>query len=260
MRASTGAFGAICVAAAAILAVGESVGCQESAATLTIRGKSVSLHVYGNRGNPPVIVSSGDGGWVHLGPRVARLLASRGFFVVGVDAKAYLSRFTSSNSVLSMADVQADYQAFVDFARAGGEEPVILAGVSEGAGLSVLAATSPAVRQKVRGVVAMGLPDIAELGWRWRDNLIYFTHKAPDEPSFSTAAVIDGVSPVPLAAIHSRRDEFVPVETLQAMMAKAKEPKRTWIIEASDHGFSDKQTEFDAVLMEAIGWVRAQKP
>ena len=44
---------------------------------------------------PPVIVSSGDGGWIHLGPHVAEVLAAKGFFVVGFDVKAYLESFTS---------------------------------------------------------------------------------------------------------------------------------------------------------------------
>ena len=63
--------------------------------TVTIRGQTQSLRVYGTRGRPAVIVSSGDGGWIHLAPHVAQVLAAKGFFVVGFDVKAYLERFTS---------------------------------------------------------------------------------------------------------------------------------------------------------------------
>ena len=63
--------------------------------TLVIRGHAQSLHLYGTRGGPPVIVSSGDGGWMHLGPHVAETLAAKGFFVVGFDVRAYLESFTS---------------------------------------------------------------------------------------------------------------------------------------------------------------------
>ena len=34
-----------------------------------------------------MIISSGDGGWIHLGPHVAEVLAAKGYFVVGFDAK-----------------------------------------------------------------------------------------------------------------------------------------------------------------------------
>ena len=44
----------------------------------SIRGKSQALQVYGPRDGDPVIVSSGDGGWIHLGPQVAAMLAARG--------------------------------------------------------------------------------------------------------------------------------------------------------------------------------------
>ena len=52
--------------------------------------------LYGMTNARPVIVSSGDGGWIHLGPHVARLLAAHGCFVVGFDVKAYLTSFTTS--------------------------------------------------------------------------------------------------------------------------------------------------------------------
>jgi hypothetical protein len=92
--------------------------------SLSIRGHVQWLHLYGARGGQPMIVSSGDGGWIHLGPHVAETLA------------------------------------------AGGRAQPILVGVSEGAGLSVLAATDPATRSAIGGVIGLGLPDINELGWR----------------------------------------------------------------------------------------------
>jgi type IV secretory pathway VirJ component len=45
-----------------------------------------------------VVISSGDGGWLHLGPHVAEVLAASGYFVVGFDVKAYLSGFTSGTA------------------------------------------------------------------------------------------------------------------------------------------------------------------
>jgi type IV secretory pathway VirJ component len=59
----------------------------QSTEALSIRGHSQSLRIYGARGGQAVIVSSGDGGWIHLGPHVAELLAANGYFVVGFDAK-----------------------------------------------------------------------------------------------------------------------------------------------------------------------------
>jgi hypothetical protein len=223
--------------------------------TVMIRGQAQSLHVYGARGGTPVIVSSGDGGWIHLGPHVAELLAAHGFFVVGFDVKAYLERFTSGKITLRAEDEPTDYEVIAAFAARGTSEKPILIGVSEGAGLSVLAASDPHMHTAIAGVIGLGLPDLNELGWRWKDAMIYLTHGTPKEPTFSVSTVVDRVAPVPLGAIQSTHDEFVPLAEVEHVLEHAKEPKKLWVIKAADHRFSDNLTEFDQCLLEAIAWI-----
>ena len=139
---------------------------------VTIRGHQQSLFIYGSPQGEPVIVSSGDGGWMHLGPHVADYLSARGFFVIGFDVKHYLADFTSGGSTLRPEEEPADYRVLTDVAkRATGKKPILI-GVSEGAGLSVLAATDAATKADIAGVIGVGLPDLNELGWRWKDMLI----------------------------------------------------------------------------------------
>ena len=244
------------LALAAVMAI-HSVAVQRGTTErLPIRGQPQTLRLYGERGRAPVIVSSGDGGWTHLAPHVAEALAARGFFVVGFDVRAYLSSFTSGKSTLRAQNEPADYHTLVTYAARGSTTKPILIGISEGAGLSVLAATDPKVKASITGVIGLGLPVRNELGWRWRDSLVYLTHGVPDEPGFDTTDVVDHVSPVPLAAIHSSRDEFVSVPEVQHALRLAKEPKRLWIVNASDHRFSDNEPEFDRRLLDAVEWVR----
>ena len=223
---------------------------------ITLRGHEQKLHIYGTRGGDPVVVSSGDGGWIHLAPHVAQVLERNGFFVVGFNVRAYLATFTSPGMTLRTEDEPADYQVLAEFATGSTSKKPILIGVSEGAGLSLLAATDPSTKAVISGVIGLGLPDLNELGWHWKDALIYLTHAVPGEPTFSTRAVADRVSPIPLAAIHSTHDEFVPLPEIQKIMAAASEPKKLWIVPASDHRFSGNLDEFDARLLEAIAWVR----
>ena len=228
--------------------------------SVSIRGHQQTVSIYGRRGGQPIIVTSGDGGWIHLGPVVAEYLASQGFFVVGFDARAYLESFTSGRATLKPADEPGDFKVLADWAAQGTSRKPILIGVSEGAGLSLLAATDPATKTAIAGVIGLGLPNTNELGWRWKDAVIYLTHGVPNEPTFSTAALADRVSPLPLAAIHSTRDEFVPLGDVQRVIDAAREPKRLWIIEASDHRFSDNMAEFERRLLEAIAWVTSKSP
>jgi fermentation-respiration switch protein FrsA (DUF1100 family) len=237
-----------------------SRGVAQARQAIAIRGHEELLYVYGPARGEPVIVSSGDGGWIHLAPHVAEFLSGRGYFVVGFDVKAYLSGFTSARSTLSAGDEPGDYRILTQFAqKATGRKPILI-GVSEGAGLSVLAATDPATKAEIAGVIGLGLPDLNELGWRWKDMLIYLTHRAPNEPAFSAASVVNRVAPVPLAAIHSSHDEFVPVAEVRRVLDAAREPKRLWIVDASNHRFSDNLDEFDRRLLDAIAWAKAQSP
>lgn len=227
--------------------------------SVAIRGQQQSLRLYGTRGGPVTVVASGDGGWIHLGPSVAEFLSSKGYFVVGFDSKAYLSSFTRGETTLSSSDVPGDFAALVEYASRSAMGPPILLGVSEGAALAVLAVTSDATKSRVAGVIGLGLPDQAELGWRFRDSLIYVTKGVPKEPLFSTAEVIDKVAPLPVVAIHSTKDEFVSVDEVKRVMSRALEPKQLWLIEADDHRFTGKEQDLNQKLLDAIAWIKAQR-
>jgi alpha-beta hydrolase superfamily lysophospholipase len=206
-----------------------------------------------------VIVASGDGGWTHLGPEVAQFLADRGFRVLGFDSKAYLSSFTAKTGTLSTADVQHDFAALVAHARGEAGERTLLVGVSEGAGLALLAAADDALKPALLGVLALGLPEKAELGWRFRDAMIYLSKGLPDEPLFDIAEFAPRLAPVPLAAIHATQDEFTPVERVKAVFERASEPKRLRVLEAKNHRFSDNQAGLQREILDSIEWIRQQR-
>ena len=98
-----------------------------------------------------------------IGPHVAEVLAAKGFFVVGFDAKAYLAGFTSGRTTLRPEDEPGDFKVIADFAARGTSEKPILIGISEGAGLSVLAATDPRLKTAIAGVIGLGLSNLN--GW-----------------------------------------------------------------------------------------------
>jgi hypothetical protein len=230
--------------------------CQE---TLPIRGIKQQLYLYGAKSGTPVILSSGDLGWAGFVVSVAEFLSTRGYYVIGFNTKAYLAGFTSKTETLSPKDVPADYRILIDFARQRSADRPILAGISEGAGLSVLAATDSNIKGLVQGIIGLGLPDQNELGWKWQDFTIWITKKTPDEPSFMVEDIIPKVSPVPLAEIHSTHDEFLPLEQAKRMFALGGNPKRMWIVEASNHRFSDNRDGLQRCLLEALDWIKNPK-
>ena len=84
--------------------------------SLALRGHEQRLHLYGPPSGDPVIVTSGDGGWVHLAPHIASVLSARGFHVVGFDAKAYLTSFTTGRTTLDPTLEADDYAALAQLA------------------------------------------------------------------------------------------------------------------------------------------------
>jgi dienelactone hydrolase len=227
--------------------------------TASVRGKPQVLRLYGPEDGDPAVVASGDGGFVHLAPQVSEVLASRGFFVVGVDSKAYLSSFTTREGVLSPSDVTGDFRVFVDAARRGRTGRALLVGISEGGGLSVLAAADASLQDAVLGILGLGLPEVNELGWRFRDSIIYLTKRSPDEPLFHASDYVVKLGAVPLAAIHSRHDEFVPLDVVEHLVDRAAGPHHLWTIDAADHRFSDRPDELAARIDEAVAWIREQR-
>jgi fermentation-respiration switch protein FrsA (DUF1100 family) len=222
---------------------------------ITLRGHAQTLHLYGPPDGAPAIVTSGDGGWLRTGPHVAELLAARGYFAVGFDAKAYLESFTQGATTLRVEDEPGDYHALISLAARATGKKTLLIGSSEGAGLSVLAAADPINKESVAGVIGLGLSEVTELGWRWRDMVIYLTHRAPNEPSFSVKAAAPRLAPVPLAAIHSTHDEFAPLAEAKDVLKAAQPPKRLWIVDAGNHHFGDNLADLDRSLLEAVAWI-----
>jgi fermentation-respiration switch protein FrsA (DUF1100 family) len=202
-------------------------------------------------------MAGGDVGWVGLAVSLAEFLSDRGYNVVGVNTRQYLSAFTNGKQHLTPDDPPADYGAMRAFleARQLLQRPVVLSGVSEGAALAVLAASLDANHRWIDGVVTMGTPMIAELAWRWTDFTTWITKKDANEPSFSPVDYIARVAPIPLVMIQSTRDEYVPEADYRKLDATAMAPKRLVLIAAANHRFTDTQPELRAEMLNALAWI-----
>jgi len=222
--------------------------------TVRLGDHDQKLHLYGRFAGQPIILSSGDGGWIHLAPHLADLLAAKGYFVIGFDVKSYLTTGGNGKGTLAPADVARDYGTLLRMFAA--DQPAILAGVSEGAGCSVVAASEPLNRARIAGVATFGLGERNELAWHWKDAVIYVTKGVPDEPTFNASSFIPHV-PVPIAFIRAAHDEFVPRGESDLLVAAAASPTHVWTIAAHDHRFSDNLSELDHAALQAFEWIFA---
>ena len=228
----------------------------------TVRGKSLTLEVY----RPPagvtpkgtVLMGSGDVGWVGLGVDLSEFLSAQGYIVAGINVRQYLSAFTSGAEHVTTEQVPRDYAALVQVLRDRNalQSPVVVAGVSEGAALAVLAGADRANRTWVTGVLTMGLPPSAELAWRWSDITSWITKKDAAEPSFAPKLFIGDIAPVPLWMIHSTKDEYVKEEDFRLFERLAGAPKRLILIDASNHRFTDRLPQLRQQVLAGLAWIR----
>lgn len=228
---------------------------------MPLRGHAMALTVYrpGGTARGTIIMGSGDVGWVGLAVSRAQELQADGYVVVGVNVREYLSAFTTKSTHLAPSDIQHDFGELSRFLRARGllPPPVILSGVSEGAGIAVVAASAAENHTWVSGVITMGLPQTSEIAWRWSDFTSWITKKDADEPSVEATDYLAGIAPIPLAMIQSTKDEYVPESDYRAMEKTAREPKTLTLIDASNHRFTDRIPQLRRAYADALAWIVA---
>jgi len=226
---------------------------------ISVRGQTLSLAIYPPKSQPrgTLLMGSGDVGWVGLAVSLAEEFSDEGYVVAGINVRQYLSSFASGRSHLETVEEPADYRAIADYLRVRGllVHPVIVAGVSEGAALAVLAASDGKNHDWIDGVITMGLPASAELAWHWTDAASWITRRDANEPSFAPADVIARVSPLPLYMIQSKKDEYVTPADYERFRALARQPSRLVLIDASNHRFTDRRPELDAAFVSGLAWI-----
>ncbi len=243
------------------LALAVTISCQAQTMhpgrnPITIRGRSIDIYfIPASNRTPqphPVLFAPGDGGWRGFAICMAQTMASWGYDVYAIDTKQYLERFTTDQGALKEAEVMSDMRTIADSVR--GRSKLILAGWSEGAGLSLLAASGPG-KDAFAGLAAIGLGEESVLGWRTVDNLTWITRRKPDEPSFRSRSYLPKVAPLRLAMLHATGDEYTGVDSVKRMFAAAAEPKRLHVIEARNHRFEGGRERFFETLHGALDWI-----
>jgi dienelactone hydrolase len=231
---------------------------------LVLRGQPQDIYFYpaanNDRNAPKVLLLCGDGGWERLAPNIAAEMARDGYDVYGFDTKRYLESFTTDAGALSEQDVVNDMREVARWMQTRWRERITLAGLSEGAGLVVLAASAPDKADYYDGVIMVGLTDRAELGWRLRDDVTYITGGEPDEPSFDVGTFMPQVAPLPLTVIRATNDEFTSREVAGRLFAAARDPKQFLSVEANNHNFGGNEEGFFQILRGALQWTRTHAP
>ena len=231
--------------------------------TIVLNHHGLLLHLATPPGPPqgPLLVyATGDGGWHRNDLALFKVIVSWGHPVVGFSAHEYVTNFGNATDTTTPARLARDYLAIINLAKAElhlpATHPVILIGVSRGAGLSVVAAGQRTVQRELSGVLAIALTKEEEYVHWFRRTRGASVRASPDEPSMvEVYQYLPRLGQVPLYVIQSTHDNYLPAEKARALFGPDTNRHRFQPIESNNHNFSDAREEMYAAAREALAFL-----
>lgn len=228
--------------------------------TIVLNHHGLLLHLAMPPGPPrgPLLVyATGDGGWRGKDLALYRQIVSWAHPVVGFNAHEYVTNFGNATDTTTPARLARDYLAIIRLAKTElqlpADHPVILIGVSRGAGLSVVAAGQRAVHSELSGVLAIALTKEEEYVRWFRRTPGARVRVDPEEPSMvEVYQYLPRLGPLPLYVIQSTHDNYLPAEKARALFGPDTERHRFQPIESNNHNFSDAREAMYAAAREAL--------
>jgi len=199
------------------------------------------------RPGPVVLLISGEGGWKSFDILLSGWLSAEGYWVGGVDAKAYFSDPQDDRGLLA-GDIRAYVAALQKAAGRPADEGVILMGYSFGADLAPWIAGAAGWAGRVRGLVLVGPDEDGSLQYRITEMLgiNYKSH------SFLVADALRSSAGIPTLFLHGGKDGWSAAPKLLEVTG---EPKKLVVVPGATHHFSGHEKELRAALRDGMNWI-----
>ncbi len=232
---------------------------------VTLYGHPLDVHFARPRGllplRPLVLYATGDGGFRGNDKDLFEELASFGYPVAGFSARTYLKNLGYVADTTTPEKLARDYETLIDFAEHAlllpSNTPVVLVGLSRGAGLSVVAAGQPVVKRRLAGVVAIALTREEEYVQHWRIRRGKLPPGTPRRElvEMQTYEYLPQLSSVPVSVIQSTNDWYLPAKQARELFGPDTSTRRFTAIEAMDHSFSGGLDEMYQQARDSLGWI-----
>jgi len=227
--------------------------------TVTLYGHQLEVHLatLGSGREPLLVFATGDGGWRGYDLDTYRHLVSWGYPVAGFSAPEYIKYLRGEDETTTPVRLATDYKLMVELARRelrlAADTPVILVGVSRGAGLSVVAAGQRLLQPELAGVLAVALTREEEhVRFRRRRS----STATGESLMLQTYEYLPNLEAVPLEVIQSTNDNYVTAAEARELFGRDSEHRRLIPIESKNHSFSDAREELYAAMEQSLTWLR----
>jgi hypothetical protein len=225
-----------------------------------LNGHGLQLHFArgtGRAARPLLVYATGDGGWHRKDLAAYRHLVSFGYPTVGFDAHDYVTHLGGRDST-TPARLAADYERIImtaeDSLHLPADCPIVLVGVSRGAGLSVVAAGAPRLRPWIAGVVAVALTKEEEYV-KWFGRL---RRRGPRPTAPEMVEVYDylpRLAGMPIAVVQSTRDNYLPAAAARVLFGPDNPHRWFQGIEARNHSFGGARAQLYEAMDRSLTWI-----
>jgi pimeloyl-ACP methyl ester carboxylesterase len=225
---------------------------------VTLNSHSLRLHFDNHdapAGRPLIVYATGDGGMHRKDLDTYRHLAALGDPIVGFDARDYVKHLGRGSPTTTPERLAEDYRTIIARARGAlglsDHRPVVLVGVSRGAGLAVVAAAR--LRDVISGVVAVALTQEEEYV-RWYRHLP-LPHEARRAVMVDVYEYLADLGDVPIAVVQSTHDRYLPAVEARAQFGPDTPSRWFQSIEAANHNFGGARSRMYEAIRNAVTWI-----
>ncbi len=209
-----------------------------------------------------VIYATGDGGWHGLDAQLYDWISAEGYSVAGFSSRGYLKNLGYVSDTTTPERLVQDFALIIDFAEGQLGLPastsVILAGLSRGAGLSVVAAGEGALNPHLAGLLAVALTReeeyVRHYGWRDRRGSVGTPKRELVE--IKTYDYLARLSGFPVMVIQSSGDNYVTAEAARHLFGPDTNLRKLRPVEARNHRFSGGCDALYGEALAGMAWIR----
>jgi dienelactone hydrolase len=191
---------------------------------------------------PLIVYATGDAGWKRGDRETYERLKSWGYPIAGFGSPDYLKHLGRGVKTITPAEAARDFATIIDFAESqlalSSNAPVILVGVSRGAGLSVAVAAQDSMRGRIRGVVAVALTREEE--YLDVDDLY---------------GGLPSLGPLPLAVVQSTGDRYLPASQARTLFGPDSAHRQLRAVSARNHNFSGARAAMYDAIKASLDWI-----
>lgn len=204
---------------------------------------------------PLLVYATGDGGMHRKDLDTYRHLAALGDPIVAFDARDYVRHLGKDTATTSPERLAHDYSAIIARGREAlgldAHCPIVLVGVSRGAGLAVIAAGQ--LRDSISGVVAVALTREEEYV-RWYRHLPR-PHETHTPVMVDVYEYLAQLGDLPIAVVQSTHDQYLPAAQAREQFGPDTPSRWLQAIEANNHNFSGARARMYEAVRSALDWV-----